>query len=315
MDRLQSMRVFERVVDEGGFAAAARGLDLSPAVVTRLVADLEEHLGTRLLHRSTRRLSLTSAGEGYLARVRAILHEVDDAEGQARAQTHEMSGVLRLLSPPGLAMRLLAPLVASFREKHPKVRLVIDVATHEEPPIEDHDITLLAADGSFNADIIARTILSTNIVLVAAPAYVQRCGPLASPAELGRCHCLHPRASGAPLQTWRLWRADDASGSAGASAVEVEVRPVLACNQPDTLLRAALDGVGVAAAAVGLVAPYLAEGTLQTVLPGWVVGRLTVYAALPSRRFMPERTRAFLDHMVEAAARLDPVTAGIAVPR
>jgi DNA-binding transcriptional LysR family regulator len=86
------MRVFQKVIDEGGFAAAARALDISPAVVTRLVADLEDHLGTRLLHRSTRRLSLTVAGETYLTRVRVILQDIDEADRLASAQTHELEG-------------------------------------------------------------------------------------------------------------------------------------------------------------------------------------------------------------------------------
>ena len=97
MDRLTSMRVFLRVADEGGFAAAARAMDMSPAVVTRLVADLEEHLGTRLLQRTTRRQSLTDAGEAYLDRVRHILQDLDDAHSLVSSQTQELSGTLRVL--------------------------------------------------------------------------------------------------------------------------------------------------------------------------------------------------------------------------
>ena len=103
MDRLQSMRVFQRVIDEGGFAAAARALDMSPAVVTRLVADLEEHLGTRLLHRSTRKVSLSEAGEAYLARVRAILQDIDEADALANLHTQELAGELHVLATPVLA--------------------------------------------------------------------------------------------------------------------------------------------------------------------------------------------------------------------
>src|SRR3990167_5724610 len=109
MDRLLSMRVFQRVIDEGGFAAAARALDMSPAVVTRLVADLEEHLGARLLHRSTRRLSLSEAGEMYLRRVRAILQDIDEAHDMASSHTLELAGVLRLMAQPILTTHVLAP--------------------------------------------------------------------------------------------------------------------------------------------------------------------------------------------------------------
>ena len=101
MDRLASMRVFQKVIDEGGFAAAGRAVDMSPAVVTRLVADLEDHLGTRLLHRTTRRVSLTDAGEGYLERVRVILQDLDEAHALVSSQTSELAGVLRLLEEAG----------------------------------------------------------------------------------------------------------------------------------------------------------------------------------------------------------------------
>src|SRR6478609_9239565 len=100
MDRLQSMRVFQQVVDEGGFAAAARKLDLAPAVVTRLVGDLERHLGVRLLQRTTRRLALTPAGEVYLGRLRAILGEIDEADAMVHEHSREMSGTVRILTSP-----------------------------------------------------------------------------------------------------------------------------------------------------------------------------------------------------------------------
>ena len=97
MDRLSSLRAFQKVIEEGGFAAAARALDQSPAVVTRLVADLEEHLGTRLLHRTTRRVSLTEAGEAYLERIRQVLIDLDEAGELVSSQTRELAGVLRVL--------------------------------------------------------------------------------------------------------------------------------------------------------------------------------------------------------------------------
>ena len=143
MDRLLSMRVFERVVDEGGFAAAARAMDMSAPVVTRLVADLEEHLGTRLLQRTTRRLSLTEAGQGYLSRVRNILQDIDEAHAVTSSHTTELAGLLRLHTPPVLASYVIAPLLAEFRRRYPKILIEIEVQSIKEPPIEDFDITLL----------------------------------------------------------------------------------------------------------------------------------------------------------------------------
>ena len=176
MDRLLSMRVFQRVIDEGGFAAAARALDMSPAVVTRLVADLEEHLGTRLLHRSTRRLSLSEAGESYLARVRAILQDIDEADALANLHTQELAGELHVLATPVLATYVLAPLVAGFRAQYPKIVLHVNVESFVEPPIDGHDVTLFTADEAYDGDVVARKILTTEGVFVASPEYLKRKG-------------------------------------------------------------------------------------------------------------------------------------------
>jgi len=294
MDRLSSMRVFLRVVDEGGFAAAARALDMSPAGVTRLVADLEDHLGTRLLHRTTRKQSLTEAGEAYVERVRMILQDLDEAHAMVSSQTQELSGVLRILAPPVLATHVLAPLVAGFRQSYPSIRLDIEVASHREPPIEDFDITLLGADATFDANVIARKISSTEALLVASPAYLARNAAPKTPSDLLNHDCLRVPPSGLRNRPWRLFRADDET-----QVAEVEVNPVLWANHTDTLMRAAIDGAGITATTIELAAPHLATGALVRVLSPWIANRYTLYAALPSRKFLPQRTRVFLDYLTE----------------
>ena len=294
MDRLMSMRVFQKVIDAGGFAAAARALDMSPAVVTRLVADLEAHLGTRLLHRTTRRLSLSVAGENYLSRVRVILQDIDEADQAVSSQTHELAGVLRVLSPPVLATHVLAPLIAGFRKLHPKIVLNIEVASYKEPPIEEYDITLLPTNDGFDGDVIARKVSSTEAILVCSPAYLKSRGTPLQPADLQQHDILRLKAADAPTQVWRLLNADRQD-----EAVEVAVEPVLWVNHSDTLLRATLDGAGITSVALDLVAPYLVRGELVRVLRPWIAGRLTLYAALPSRQFLPERSRVFLEYLIE----------------
>lgn len=294
MDRLSSMRVFLRVVDEGGFAAAARALDMSPAAVTRLIADLEDHLGTRLLHRTTRKQSLTEAGEAYVERVRMILQDLDEAHAMVSSQTQALSGVLRILAPPVLATHILAPLVAGFRQRYPSIRLDIEVASHRDPPIEDFDITLLGADATFDANVIARKISSTEALLVAAPAYLARHPAPKHPDDLLQHDCLRMTPSGLRNRPWRLFRADD-----DTQVAEVEVTPVLWANHTDTLMRAALDGAGITATTVELAVPHLVTGALVRVLTPWITNRYTLYAALPSRKFLPQRTRVFLDYLTE----------------
>lgn len=294
MDRLNSMRVFVRVIDEGGFAAAARALDMSPAVVTRLVADLEEHLGTRLLHRTTRRQSLTEAGEQYLQRVRHILQDLDEAHAVVSSHTQALSGVLRILVPPVLATHVLAPLIAGFRQAYPDIRLDIEVESLREPPIEDFDLTLLGTTDGFDGGVIARKVIGTEAMLVASPQYLARRGTPETPMQLMQHDCLRIKLDGVRSRYWRLFQADDES-----EEVELDVEPVLWANHTDTLLRAALDGAGITGATVELAAPHLASGALVRVLSPWIVGRYTLYAALPSRKFMPQRTRVFLDYLIE----------------
>ncbi len=305
MDRLASMRVFQKVIDEGGFAAAARALDMSPPVVTRLVADLEDHLGTRLLHRTTRRVSLTDAGEIYLERVRLILQDVDEAHALASSQTSELAGVLRLLAPPVLATHVLGPLVRGFRQTYPKIRLDIDVESHREPPIEDYDITLLGTQASFDANVIARKVLSSISVLVASPDYLRRKGTPTQPEELTKHDCLRLKPAAGRSRGWRLLHEMD-----GARSIEIEAQPVLWCNHTDTLIHAALDGAGITATAIELAAPLIQNGDLVRVLTPWITDRLTLYAALPSRKFMPRRTEVFLDYLIQQTrARVDDALA------
>jgi DNA-binding transcriptional LysR family regulator len=289
-----SMRVFQKVIDEGGFAAAARALDLSPAAVTRLVADLEAHLGARLLHRTTRRLSLSAAGESYLGRLRAILQDVDEADQAVSSDTHALAGVLRILAPPVLATHVLAPLVAGFRQLHPGILLDIEVASYKEPPVEDYDITLLPTDDTFNGEVIARKVSSTEAILVCAPDYVKRRGNPTHPHELAQHDVLRLKSADARAQVWRLLNAER-----NDEPLDVAVAPGLWVNHSDTLLRATLDGAGITSVALDLVAPHLVRGTLVRVLRPWIAGRLTLYVALPSRQFIPQRSRVFLEYLVE----------------
>lgn len=294
MDRLLAMQVFERVATENGFAAAARAMDISPPVVTRLIAELEAHLGARLFHRTTRRVSLTEAGEAYLPRVRQILQDVDEADAIASAHTHELAGRLRVHTLPVLASYVIAPFLSEFRQQHPGIVVDVDIDTYRDPPIEDYDITLMGVDASFDANIVARKVTESETILIASPDYVRRKGAPRKPEDLAEHECMRLRRADVPFRNWRLWR-----DSHPEHVVEVKTQPVLVANHTDTLLRAALDGAGITSIALDIVAPYLTRGEVVRVLNPWITGRLAMYAALPSRKFIPERSRVFLDYLVE----------------
>ena len=294
MNRLLWMQVFEKVADEGGFAAAARAMDISPPVVTRLIAELEAYLGTRLFQRTTRRVSLTEAGETYLVRVRQILQDVDEADALASAHTNELAGRLRVNTLPVLASYVIAPMLSAFRQRYPGIVVDIEVEAHRDPPIEDYDITLLGTDVNFDADIVARKVVESDVILVASPAYIKRRTMPKEPADLAQHDCLFLRRPNGPLRSWHMWR--DANPD---QVVETKVDPVLIANHTDTLLRAVIDGAGITSVSMDIMAPYLTRGDLVRVLNPWVTGRLAMYAALPSRKFIPERSRVFLDYLVE----------------
>ena len=296
------MRVFQAVVDEGGFAAAARWLELSPPVVTRLVADLEQHLGTRLLQRTTRKLALTEAGDAYLARVRSILHEIEDAEAAAAASTRDLRGTIRIVASPVLATNFLAPLLSDWHTLHPRLMLDIDIDAYASGRVDEFDVTFMVAAENFDANIVARPLMQGESIVVAAPAYLARKGlplPL-QPQDL----LLHDylRDSGMAARTQpglgRRLRLSHVDGQQPAQELDVP-SVVLQSISTEVLMRAAVDGVGVAVAPRLLAQEHLSRGELVQLLPDWIYARYTVYAALPSGRMLPARTKVFLDFLSE----------------
>ena len=294
MDRLLSMRVFLQVIDEGGFAAAARAMDMSPASVTRLVTDLEQHLGARLIQRTTRKISLTEAGQSYLLRTRQILNDVVEAEASTRQQTDELAGLLRIHTQPVMAVHILAPLVAEFRRRYPKVVLDITVDSPLVPPIEDFDLTILGAGGLYDANVVARPVIVSEGLLCASPQYLQSAGTPQQPEDLQNHALLRLSHAGVRQREWVLINPNE-----GDREVTVELKPVLTVNHSDTLLRATLDGTGISAQPLDLVANYLRDGQLRRLLAPWITGRFTLYAALPSRKYVPARARAFMEFLIE----------------
>jgi DNA-binding transcriptional LysR family regulator len=287
------MRVFQAVVDEGGFAAAARKLDLAPAVVTRLVGDLEQHLGVRLLQRTTRRLSVTQAGEIYLARLRVILSEIDEARAAVQEHSREMSGSIRVLAPPAAARHVIAPVATAFQRVHPAVTIEVVVGDNAHPAVEDYDLTVVTEGAHMDADVIVRTIIVSQTIFCASPEYLARHGTPATPEDLKQHRVLRLRPPRTRLRPMKLFDCH-----AMERSVEVDVRPVMTATELDTLLRATLDGAGISAQPVELVASLLRSGQLRRVLAPWISERIRLVAVLPSREFMPLRTRAFLDFLV-----------------
>jgi DNA-binding transcriptional LysR family regulator len=303
MDRLLSMRVFQKVIDEGGFAAAARGLDMSPAGVTRLVTDLEQHLGVRLIQRTTRKLALTDAGHAYLLRVRSILSEVDDAEAAAGQSSSEMQGMVHIVAPSLFANYFLATRVAEWIERYPKVAIHVHVDPFPQNRVEEFDVTFMVVDEGFDANVVARAMATTEYVVCASPDYLRRRGTPLQPQDLqGHRYLRFPwqASSGHAARGMRLSRIDGTQ-----EPTEVPMQVVFQAESYETLFTAAIDGAGIAALPKFPASNYFASGALVHLLPEWIFGRYTVYVAFPTRKLIPARTRAFVDFAAELVLRRD----------
>ena len=302
MDQLRAMRVFSRVIDAGGFAKAASAMDIAPAVATRLVAELEEHLGARLINRTTRRLALTDVGEEYLERVRNILSEVDDAETVAGIATAEARGRLSVLVPPGFAVHQLAKHLPRFRVLHPKVSLELTVMSSVETPDENHDVTIIAQrskpiEGAF----IARRIATAEVVLCATPEYLDKHGRPKHPRDLIHHDTLMP----IPPSEHRELTFKPAWGGGNPEVVEMKKLPSLMTTHIDTLYAAALAGLGVIGLPSFVAEDALMEHALERVLPQWHMQTVTLFAAMPTRKHVPMRTRAFVDFLLATFGQND----------
>lgn len=296
MDKLRSMTVFECVVAENGFAACARKLQLSPSVVTRLVGELEDLLGVRLLQRNTRRIALTPAGEVYLDRVRGILADLDEAEELARSHAREMSGCIRVSSLPGMATHLVAPAVAEFRHRHPMVSIELHSDMAAARSIETNDITLLTDQIEIPSETVVRRVAAGLSVLCASPDYLKRHGPPQTPQQLTQHALVRLNLPGIAVNELTLTDELDPERQA-----HISLRPALVCNDHEAVLRGTLDGAGISSQALQVAAPLLRSGQLRRVLSPWISEKFTLIAAFASRRHLPMRTRAFLDHLIEHA--------------
>ncbi|MEO5735819.1 MAG: LysR substrate-binding domain-containing protein [Rubrivivax sp.] len=307
MDQLRSMRIFASVVDEGGFARAARALTLAPAVVTRAVADLEHYLGARLLNRSTRQLALTEIGARYLERVRTILTDIDESEAVASDDTRLVQGHLRVRCSPAVAVHQLAKHLPAFHGAHPQVTLEISSSGPIETVDDAFDLTLFTRRTAPDGEFVARMLARSEVVVCAAPAYLQRRGRPHHPSQLTEHDVLMP--PGAALQplvfrpdsaTPIVPDSDEAAGDDDAGSVTISPvrRPAISSEHSDTLYAAALNGLGIVGLPSFVIETALLNGSLERALPGWHLFSISLWAGMPSRRHLPARTRAFLDFLL-----------------
>ena len=303
MDQLRAMRVYSRVVEEGSFTKAADQLNLAPAVVTRLIAELEQHLGVRLLNRTTRSLALTQAGERYLERATRILADVEDAETMANLETAEPRGVVRVLASPAIAVHQLAKHLPRLRAQYPKLTIELSVQNTVEAVDDTHDISILALKAPLaTGNFVARLLAQSEMITCATPAYLNRRGRPTAPGELFGHEWLLPFSPDDHRETTFEFcpLAAAAQGIKAKKPVTLDQPPMaLSTSHWDTLYHAALADMGITALPSFVAEDALRSGRMERVLPHWHMMTLSIYAAMPTRMHIPARTRVFIDFLTE----------------
>ena len=297
MDRFQEMRAFVAVVDAGSFARAADALQISRTAISRLVAELEGRLGARLLHRTTRRLSLTPEGEVFHERCRQLLDGLAEAEAELSHQTGEAVGQLRINVPVSFGVLHLAPLWPAFMARYPKVMLDVTLSDRLVDVVDEGYDLAVRISRLQASSLVSRRLASTRLVLCASPQYLQRHGVPAHPSELAR-HAVIAYSLLAMGDHW-AFEGPQEPGESGRP-ITVTVRPRMRTNSGDTCCAAALQHQGIVLQPSFLVGAYLAAGALVEVLPNYRSIELGVYAVYPSRKHLAPRVRALIDFLVEA---------------
>lgn len=293
MDKFQEMRVFSAVVEAGSFVSAAAALSISKAAVSRYVADLEQRLGVRLLHRTTRKLSLTGEGEVFHSRCREILASIEESEAEVSTRAGSASGLLKVSVPLSFGVKHLARLWAGFMAAHPQVSLDVNLSDRVVDLVEEGFDLAIRIARLPDSSLISREIATTRLVLCASPHYLEQRGTPRKPSELRE----HDVIAYTLLAMGDQWSFEGPDG-----AVTVKVVPRLRSNNGDTCIVAALNGAGIILQPTFLVGEHLAAGSLVEFLPGFRSIELGIFAVYPTRKFVVPKVRLFIDYLAKSFA-------------
>lgn len=290
MDRFLEMRTFVQVVDTGSFVGAAEPLDMSKAAVSRYLADLEARLGVRLLHRTTRRLSLTEDGEVFYLRCKELLGGLDAAEAEVTARSGDAVGQLRVNAPVSFGILYLAPVWAAFKARHPQVSFDVTLSDRVVDIVEEGFDLAIRITQLQNSSLISRRLASTRMVLCASPTYLARQGTPVHPSELVHHHIL----------AYSYWSSRDEWAFDGPDGVVVvKTTPCLRSNNGDTCRAVALAHEGIILQPSFMVGADLAAGTLVELCPGYRALEMGIHAVYSSRKHVAPKVRLLIDFLVE----------------
>lgn len=292
MDKLSAMSTFVKVVEVGSFTRAAEALDLPKARVSQRITDLEQVLGVRLLHRTTRALSLTEDGRAYFEKCQLILNEIDELEGALKGGARLPTGKVRVEILASIARWIIAPRLQEFQEKFPHITLRLG-SSDRVSNLSEEGIDCAIRGGSLeDSTLVAKHVCSVQLGLYAAPDYLKAIAPIQHPDDL-----LHARRiswfnsrRGANF-TWHLLSTQ--------KEVELKGSESLQFDDPDVAIAACIAGTGICPGAPFAVESYVQEGILQPVLPEWHFAPRPIHIIYPSSKHLSARVRSFVDWSFE----------------
>ncbi len=295
MDKFESLRAFTHVVEQGGFAAAARTMGLSRSAVNKAVIALERELGVQLLRRSTRQVTPTEAGTAFHTQAKLILGQLDDAISAVREQDARPAGALRVNAPMSFGTLHLSPVIAEFIARWPAVHLELVLNDRFVDPIEEgFDVTLRAGEPRASTSLAAKEVAPVRRVLCAAPDYLAAHGEPMHPRELKAHRCLHYGYQ----DSGNLWRLAN-GGRSGGGEQSFAIGCVMWSNNGEVLRDTAIAGGGIALLPTFIVGAALQQGQLLSVLADWAPPPIALCALYPRHRFVSPKVRAFVDLLGE----------------
>jgi DNA-binding transcriptional LysR family regulator len=294
MDRFQEMRVFAAVVDAGSFVGAADALDISKAAVSRIVSDLEARLGVRLLHRTTRRLSLTTDGDVFVLRCRDLLAGVEEAEAEITQRSGQAVGLLKVSAPFSFGVLRLGPLWGGFLAAHPQIEMEITLSDRFVDLVDEGFDLALRIARLEDSSLVSRRLSSTRLVLCASPRYLKAHGKPRHPSELAG----HAVLAYNLLAAGDTWQFDGPEGR-----VSVKVHAKMRTNSGDTCRAVALAHHGIVLQPSFLVEDDLRAGTLVELMPEYKSPDLGIYAVYPSRKHLLPKVRLLIDYLAATLGR------------
>ena len=290
LDRLLAMTVFVKVVEQGSFARAAERMNMSTSAVSRHVAELEAHLTTRLLNRTTRRISLTESGQAYFERALHLLADLEEAEAVVSSSSVTPRGTIRLTCSTSFGVPHLAPAIGAFQALYPEVRFDISASNRFVDLVEEGlDLAIRIGDLG-NPNLIARKIGSMRLVACASPRYLKRNGTPKHPDDLTAHNCFTYEY--APVKN--LWRFLDRK----QNEISVKIDGSVHANNGEMLAAIAVAGAGIALEPDFIVKPLLESGELVEILKNFRPAPYNIYAVYPSRRHLSAKVRTFVDFLV-----------------